>query len=145
MSHLNNKRLQLKPFIMHLKAHKVVQQGCFFFIHYSFASSLTNFHRFVISCICWDTPRENTNMIMSCIKQMLYDLWSCTYFTSSALSANNDGLVEGTHAMLHLTVRSLSHSVHMGCFSLYNPSHDNNYLFILYIIHLHIQQAPITE
>ena len=29
-SHSNNKRLQLKPFIMHLKAHKVLQQECFF-------------------------------------------------------------------------------------------------------------------
>ena len=41
ISHSNNKRLQLKPFIMHLKAHKVMQQGCVFF-HYSLATLMRN-------------------------------------------------------------------------------------------------------
>ena len=51
--HSTNKRLQLKPFIMH---HKVMQQGCFFLSLFSckFDDQLNpNFHRFVSICICW--------------------------------------------------------------------------------------------
>ena len=35
--------------------------GCFFF-HYSLATSTTNFQRFVISCICRDTPSEKIGL-----------------------------------------------------------------------------------
>ena len=58
------KRLQLKPFIMHLKAVRVVQQvfflslfSCNFNDHWS-----PNYHWFVILCMCWDTPSENTGL-----------------------------------------------------------------------------------
>ena len=37
----NNKRLQLKPFLIHLKAHKVMQQWCFY-LDISLSNSLTN-------------------------------------------------------------------------------------------------------
>ena len=62
----NIKRLQLKSFIMHPKAHKVLQQGWFFF-HCSLANSKTNWaiflYRFVSLCnVCWDTPSENTGL-----------------------------------------------------------------------------------
>ena len=40
ISHSNNTRLS-KPFNTRLKAHKVVQQGCFFF-NYSLLTSMTN-------------------------------------------------------------------------------------------------------
>ena len=61
-SHSSNNRLQLKYFCMHLKAHKIVQQGVFsFFISCNFDDQLSrNFHRFVILCICWDS--ENTGL-----------------------------------------------------------------------------------
>ena len=34
----------------------------FFFFHLSPATLKTNFHRFVIVCICWDTPSENIGL-----------------------------------------------------------------------------------
>ena len=54
------------PEIKHLKAHNFVWQGCFFF-HYYLSTSVTNwmisnFHRFLILCICWDTPSEKTGL-----------------------------------------------------------------------------------
>ena len=56
----------LKPFLWHLKAHTYVQQGCFFFLSFfscAFDDQLSpNFHRFVILCLCWDTPSENTDL-----------------------------------------------------------------------------------
>ena len=61
----NYKRLRLKPFIMHLKAHTYMYCATrVFFVHYSRATSKTywvpNFYRIVILCI-WDTPSENTS------------------------------------------------------------------------------------
>ena len=49
----------MKPFIVHLKAHKVMQLGCFFFHNYSLAKKMFNklgphFHRFYVLCICWE-------------------------------------------------------------------------------------------
>ena len=52
--------INTKPFFMHLKAHKVMQQGCFFF-HYSLATSMTNWAQPFL-CKFWDTPSEDTGL-----------------------------------------------------------------------------------
>ena len=51
----------LKPFIRHLKPHKVLQQGCFF-CHYSLATSTTNwaktFRGLLFYAYIWNAPRK---------------------------------------------------------------------------------------
>ena len=47
------------------KAHKFVWRGCFFLplLSHNFNDQLSsNFHRFVILCICWDTASEKTGL-----------------------------------------------------------------------------------
>ena len=55
----------LKPFIMHLKAHKVMQKGCFFF-HYSLATLMTNWVQMFTDCyfmyLCLNTPSDSTGL-----------------------------------------------------------------------------------
>ena len=51
--------------INHLNAHNFVWQGCFFLLLLSrkFADRLSsNFYRFVILCICWDTPTVKASL-----------------------------------------------------------------------------------
>ena len=51
--------------IKHQKAHNFVWQGCFFLslISRNFDDRLSsNFHRFVILCICWDTPTVEASL-----------------------------------------------------------------------------------
>ena len=51
--------------IKYLKAHNFVWQGCFFLslLSRNFDNQLSsNFHRFVVLCICWDTASEKTGL-----------------------------------------------------------------------------------
>ena len=49
--------------VKHLKAHNFVWQGCFFLSLSYFDDQLSlNFQRFVILCICWDTPTVKTSL-----------------------------------------------------------------------------------
>ena len=75
----NNKILQPKPDIMHLKAHKVKQQGFFpALVSCKLDDKLSpNVHRFVILSICWDTPSEKTGRwqlpnVSSAFKDVLF-------------------------------------------------------------------------
>ena len=71
-----------------------------FFFHYSLAASTSsNFHRFVILCICCDTPSEKTGLwqlpiVSSVFKQDRADWTACpsrvTSFFFSLLSRNFD-------------------------------------------------------
>ena len=52
-----------------LKAHNLVWQGCFYLsiLSRNFNVQLSSsFHRFVILCICWDTPSARTGLWQSC-------------------------------------------------------------------------------
>ena len=54
--------------IKHLKAHNFLWQGCFFLplLSRNFDDQLSsNFHRFVILCICWDTASEKAGLPVS--------------------------------------------------------------------------------
>ena len=57
---ITNKRLHLKPFIIHLKAHKVMQHV--FFVHCSLATSMTSWAQMFTGLLFYglDTPSENT-------------------------------------------------------------------------------------
>ena len=57
-----------QSFIMYLKAHQFLQQGCFFF-RYSFATSVTNWAQLFTDLLFFDTSSENSPL--SC----------CLYFT----------------------------------------------------------------
>ena len=65
------------------------KRACFFFFHY-YLATLTTFYRFVILCICWDTPSEKTGLwqlpIVSSVFKMNHSaLWNqvqCSYIIS---------------------------------------------------------------
>ena len=86
--------------VKHLKSHNFLWQGWFFF-HYYLATSTTNwakkFHRFVILCICWDTPSEKTG------------LWQCSVLPvcdiNIALYSNfvKEGVQEHQSPLNHLS------------------------------------------
>ena len=73
---------------MHLKAHKIVQQGCFFF-QYSRATSTTGwaqiFHRFVILWMSGCTPSENT-CLFDIYQMCPAPLMSCCRFDSTLIN-----------------------------------------------------------
>ena len=74
-SHSNTQRLHYF-YYCNLKAHKFVQQGVFFLALFSctFDDQLSlNCHRFIILCICWDTPSENTGLYQRCPVPLFWD------------------------------------------------------------------------
>ena len=68
ISHSNSKKTwDLKPFIGHLKAHKVVQQGIVSLIHCSLATLMTNWVQLLTGLLlCWGTPSKNTALWQYC-------------------------------------------------------------------------------
>ena len=68
--------------IKHLKAHNFVWQWCFFLYYYlaTLTTDLSsNLHRFVILCICWDTPTVKTSFwqlpIVSTVFKLYLRVW----------------------------------------------------------------------
>ena len=62
-----------------MKSHNFVWEGCFFlsYISRNFDDQLSwNFHRFVISCICWDTASEITGLWQLPIVSNVFKHWT---------------------------------------------------------------------
>ena len=70
--------------IKHLNAHNFVWQF-FFFFHY-YLATFSDFHRFVILCICWDAASEKTGLWQLPVVSRVFNvLWKNTFIYLSFL------------------------------------------------------------